>query len=108
MILVQGGTATETQLQLEPGVRTIQMHEPPGSRFNKSRLFNAGVRVAAAPYLLLHDADILVPQNYVSRCVSVFQQGWEAFCPIRLLFYLSQAQSADFIRDTCEPSLSTS
>jgi len=107
VILVQGGTATETELHLEPGVRTIQMDEPPGSRFNKSRLFNAGVRVATAPYLLLHDADILVPQNYVSTCVGVFQQGWDAFCPIRFLFYLSQAQTADFIRDTCVSSLST-
>ena len=107
VILVQGGTATETELDLEPGVRTIQMDEPPGSRFNKSRLFNAGVRVATAPYLLLHDADILVPQNYVSSCVGVFQQGWDAYCPIRFLFYLSQALTADFIRDTSESSLST-
>lgn len=103
VILVQGGIATETELHLESCVRTIQMDEPAGSRFNKSRLFNAGVRTATAPYLLLHDADILVPENYVSTCVGLFQQGWDAFCPIRFLFYLSENQTSELQRATQLP-----
>ena len=33
--------------------------------FNKSRLFNKGVECARAPTVMLHDADILVPEDYV-------------------------------------------
>jgi len=97
VILVQGSPAETNPLKLTSFVRSIYLPEPPGGRFNKSRLFNAGVRESRAPYMLLHDADILVPHNFVKTCHSLLKQGWEAFCPIRFLFYLSTKQTAELM-----------
>ncbi len=62
--------------------------------FCKSALFNQGVRIARSSLVLLHDADILVPMNYVSKTVAVLKADWEAVQPIRFLFYLERNDTA--------------
>jgi hypothetical protein len=64
--------------------------------FNKSRLFNAGVAAARAEIVLLHDADILVPRNYVACILDRLRAGSEAVSPIRFLFYLDRQASHEF------------
>ncbi len=44
-----------------------------GRPFNKSRAFNAGVAIASSPYLLLHDADIVLPAWYTQRVYDTLQ-----------------------------------
>ncbi len=79
-----------------PHVRTLSFDEPQGKSFNKSRLFNLGVSLCLSNYLVLHDADIVVPRNYLSTCLSIFQYSWESFLPIRFLFYLTESQTKRF------------
>jgi hypothetical protein len=61
--------------------------------FCKSMLFNAGVDAARAPFVLLHDADIVVPDTYVGTTVQHLQNGWDAIQPIRFLFYFDRHDS---------------
>ena len=61
--------------------------------FNKSMLLNAAVRRAAAPVVLLHDADVVVPRSYVRSVVGRISAGWDAVRPIRFLFCLERKPS---------------
>ena len=76
-------------------VRWVRVPADPAG-FNKSRLLNAAVTAARFPVVLLHDADILVPQDYLSTLAAAFAQGWEALKPIRFLFYLDQREAEAF------------
>jgi glycosyltransferase involved in cell wall biosynthesis len=58
-----------------------------GEEFNKSRLFNLGVSMASTDSVLLHDADILVPKDYLDQSLGRIEMGYEAVRPIRFLFY---------------------
>lgn len=77
------------------GVRHIFIPAAAGEAFNKSKALNAGARAARHPLLLLHDADVWVPADYVAQCAGrMAAEGWEAVRPIRFLFLLEEAQAA--------------
>ena len=82
---------------LPPGA--IYRHLPlaAGEEFNKSRLANIGVRCATAEWILLHDADIVVPHRYVESLLGAVREGYEAVLPIRLLFYLDADATVSFL-----------
>jgi glycosyltransferase involved in cell wall biosynthesis len=67
------------------------------SEFNKSMLLNRGVELAKAPVVLLHDADILVPRDYLSLALKRIEAGFEAIRPLRFLFYLDQGSTSHLI-----------
>jgi glycosyltransferase involved in cell wall biosynthesis len=69
----------------------------PNEEFNKSMLLNRGVALARAPLVLLHDADILVPRDYLEQALRRIDAGFEAVRPLRLLFYLDSIQSRGLI-----------
>ena len=76
------------------GIRHVFIPTAEGEAFNKSKALNAGALAARHPMLLLHDADVWPPADYVSRCVGLMmREGWEAVRPIRFLFLLDEAQS---------------
>jgi hypothetical protein len=103
------------------GIRHILVQAAENEGFNKSKALNAGALAARNPILLLHDADVLPPSDYVARGVErMVLGGWEAVRPIRLLFMLDREQTqtclqtgdvlgARMIRDIQEnnPGLST-
>lgn len=98
IIVVEQGLAPLGAGALPAGVRYLG--EAGGAEeagFNKSRLLNAGVRLARAPWVLLHDADIVVPARYVEAILVRGRAGWEAVRPIRFLFYAGREESAGFI-----------
>jgi GT2 family glycosyltransferase len=45
----------------------LHIHAESEEPFNKSKAFNGGVDIAKDDYLILHDADMLVPNYYVSE-----------------------------------------
>lgn len=55
--------------------------------FNKSLLMNNGVELSRASTVLLHDADILVPRDYLWRSFERINRGYDAVRPLRHLFY---------------------
>lgn len=69
---------------------------PKSLMFNKSQALNAGVRESNGSILLLHDADIVVPGNYIREICRRMQGGWQGMRPLRFLFSLSQQDSAEF------------
>lgn len=66
-------------------------------QFNKSMSMNEGVRNAKAPYVLLHDADIVPPKKYIESIVQRLDLGWDAVRPMRLIFHLNSTDSNVFI-----------
>lgn len=45
----------------------LHIHSESDEPFNKSKAFNGGVDIAKDDYLILHDADMIVPNYYVSE-----------------------------------------
>ena len=59
----------------------------------RSWTFNVGARQARGRILILHDSDMLVPQNYASEVWCRHKDGYEVINLKRFIFYLSQAHS---------------
>jgi hypothetical protein len=57
--------------------------------------------MAQAPIVMLHDADILVPLNYIEVAVKQFEIGCDAIRPLRFLFYLSR-KATGFLHDNLQ------
>ncbi len=58
---------------------------------------NAGVQNASAPYVLLHDADVVPPGRYLEAVIVRLEAGWDSVRPSRLIFHLDQAGSEMFL-----------
>lgn len=68
------------------------VHTPPpheGMPYCRAWAFNAGARQARSPLLVLHDNDMVVPQNYAAELVRMHRRGYEIINLKRLIFYLS-------------------
>lgn len=99
IIVIEGGPTPFFQQLCPPEVHYSFVYAGEGEEFNKAKLMNMGAKQARASLLLFHDADIVVPLNYVTQLISVFDQGWEAVQPIRMLFYLDKVASDCLIED---------
>jgi glycosyltransferase involved in cell wall biosynthesis len=79
-----------------PGIRHLHIPCAAGSQFNKSRAMNEGVKNARAGVVLLHDADVVVPRDYVKGVLDRLYCGYDAIRPIRFLFHLVMEASQTF------------
>lgn len=61
--------------------------------FNKSWAFNVGVKQYGSPYVLLHDADIPVPEDYLEKSLEMLGER-DALIPWKTIKYLDAASSA--------------
>lgn len=76
------------------------IHIPAGEEdkgFSKSKTFNAGAKAASSEVLILHDGDMLVPQDYASEVLHWHKEGYEFSSLKRFIFYLSEASSQTVI-----------
>jgi glycosyltransferase involved in cell wall biosynthesis len=80
---------------LPSGVRHVFVPSG-GGAFNKSLALNRGVDAARGAIMLLHDADVVVPRGYLKSVAEVFDEGWEAVRPVRLLFHLAEEATTAF------------
>lgn len=76
--------------QLPAWVRHHHCRVPPGTPYNRSQTFNVGAQLTTAPVLLLHDNDMLVPADYLSRILQRLALGYAVVNPKRFIFYLSR------------------
>lgn len=84
--------------RLPPGIRHVRVPPRAGERgFSRARTLNAGAAAASGRYLVLHDADIVVPRTYLAAIAARLDAGWEALQPLRFLFYLGETDSRQFI-----------
>jgi hypothetical protein len=68
-------------------------HSPmqePNQAYCRSSAFNAAVPRARSEALILHDNDMLVPQDYAASVLQVLAQGFEVVNPKRFVFYLTE------------------
>lgn len=61
--------------------------------YNRSAAFNYGARYAKGKILILHDNDMLMPENYCKEMMMIHAKGYEAINIKRFIFYLSQPVS---------------
>lgn len=83
-------------------IRYIFLQRKGDQQFNKSMAMNEGIRNAAAPYVLFHDADVVPPSAYVESILRHFNAGWDAVRPMRFLFNLSANDSEKFMKNDAQ------
>jgi glycosyltransferase involved in cell wall biosynthesis len=100
VIIVEHSSAPEYAAHCPRGVRYIHLQRGAGDAFNKSRAFNTGARSAAGRLLLLHDADVLVPLDYLRSIVERLQDRYDGLKPVRFIFYPSAVDSTETIQSS--------
>jgi hypothetical protein len=99
-IVVEQSARPQLEGRLPSWVRTI--HTPIESDalpYNRAWTFNAGAPSAAAPLLVLHDNDFLVPADYARELVRRHDEGWEVIDLKRLMIYLTREASETVARE---------
>jgi len=61
--------------------------------FSRAWAFNEGVRHARSDTLILHDNDMLVPQDYAATVLQRMAQGFDVVNSKRFVFYLTEAHT---------------
>ena len=98
IIVAEQGEQAHYRHHLPCGVRHLLIGRVNGEEdFSRSRAFNVGVLASAAPVVLLHDADTIVPRSYVRSILDRLQAGWDAVRPLRFLFCFDQKESEQFL-----------
>jgi hypothetical protein len=64
--------------------------QAPNQAYCRSCAFNAAVPHARSDVLVLHDNDMLVPQDYAAHVLRVLARGFEVVNPKRFIFYLTE------------------
>ena len=72
--------------------------DKPGTPYSRASAFNAGAKQAASECLIFHDNDLLIPCNYASQTLMLFNRGFEFINVKRFIFYLSKRSSEEFIK----------
>lgn len=96
-IVVEQDVESQLGPYLPAWVRLV--HTPPPSAdlpYCRSWAFNIGAQHARSAVLVLHDNDMLMPQDYAAWILQRIAQGYEAVNPKRFIFYLSQEHSQAF------------
>lgn len=69
--------------------------ERSNGHFNRSHAFNSGIRHCRAPVALLHDNDMLVPEDYCRSILDRIALGYQAVNLKRFVFYLNESASLE-------------
>ena len=72
--------------------------DKPGTPYSRASAFNAGAKQAASECLIFHDNDLLIPSDYASHTLALFNRGFEFINLKRFIFYLSKSASEEFIK----------
>jgi hypothetical protein len=108
-IAAQNGPAIECvviEQDIESGLRgrlpawVKHVHLPPPAAdmaYCRSWAFNVGARHARGRILVLHDNDLLVPQDYAACLLSHFREGYEMVNLKRFVFYLAAGHTAEVL-----------
>ncbi len=65
--------------------------------YSRSYAFNVGASIAKGTLLILHDNDMLAPQNYAAQLVAKHNQGYEIINLKRYIFYMNKGISDKII-----------
>lgn len=80
-------------------------HAPPqeaSQAYCRSSAFNAAVPHALSDALILHDNDMLVPQDYAASILQLLDRGFEVVNPKRFIFYLTEQHTRRIFESAAE------
>jgi len=94
-IVVEQSTRPQIEQRLPSWVRYV--HTPityADMAYSRSWAFNVGARMARGNVLVLHDNDMLVPQDYASQIIARISEGYEVINLKRFIFNCRESHSA--------------
>lgn len=92
-IVVEQSAQREIESAMPPWVRYVHRRVAPDVDYSRAAAFNAGAGVARGEVLVLHDNDLLVPQDYAAEVAARVKEG-ASFADIkRFIFYLSDDET---------------
>lgn len=71
--------------------------------FHKTKVINMAVQMASGEILLLHDADILPAEGYVSALLEKFEQGYETVHLGREVRWLVEKDNMKILKEGADP-----
>jgi GT2 family glycosyltransferase len=93
-IVVEQSLSEEVKARLPEWVRYVHTPLPdPGLPYCRSWAFNVGARKAKGKILVLHDNDLLAPQDYASEIAAQYKEGYEVINLKRFIFYAGESHS---------------
>lgn len=93
-IVVEQSIKSEIQSALPDWVRYVHTPLPQAEMpYCRSWTFNVGARAAQGNLLVLHDNDMLVPNQYAAELFARYEEGYEVINLKRFVFYLSEAHT---------------
>jgi predicted glycosyltransferase involved in capsule biosynthesis len=93
-VVVEQSNEPEVENLMPPWVRYV--HTPlrwADMPYSRSWAFNVGADLAHGNLLILHDNDMLVPQDYASQMLARRKEGHEVINVKRFVFYLAKEHS---------------
>jgi len=99
-IVVEQSAKIEIRDALPEWVRYIHI-EPqyPDMQYNRSWAFNVGAKLAHGKLLVLHDNDMIVPQDYAKELLKRERQGYEVINLKRFIFYLTEKHTKKIFKN---------
>ncbi|MCC9601231.1 hypothetical protein LOC67_11800 [Stieleria sp. JC731] len=101
VIVCELGQQPTLQHKLPASIRYLHLDTSPHDKFNKSRALNASASIARGRVLFIHDADYLVPCDYVRRTLQQLGDA-DAIRPCRFLFHASKTMTQNLSSDSIE------
>ncbi len=99
IIVVEQSSHPEFINEVPSGVRYLHTPIPEGTMpFNRSWALNAGARLAQGRCLILHDADMVVPDRYAASVSERLTDEMPAVRLARYIFYLDQTTSENLMK----------
>lgn len=93
-IVVEQSNEPEVEYFLPPWVRYIHTPLPRADvPYSRSWAFNVGADLARGDLLILHDNDMLLPQDYAAQIIARQSEGYDVINPKRFIFYLGKDHS---------------
>ncbi len=103
IIVVEQSETPELAQTIPPDVRYFHMRKPSEREFNKSSAINTAAELARGQFVIIHDADYIVPRDYVKEVCKVLRSV-DAVRPGRLAFHMAESSTRDFIKRQSVPS----
>jgi hypothetical protein len=93
-VVVEQSNEPEVKTSLPGWVNYVHTPLPqPDMPYNRSWAFNVGAELARGGLLILHDNDMLLPQDYAAQLAARQGEGYEVINIKRFIFYLSKEHS---------------
>jgi hypothetical protein len=93
-IVIEQDVVSKLGPHLPAWVKLVHTPPPaPDMPYCRSWTFNIGANHARGAVLVLHDNDMLVPQDYAAHILARVAHGYQVVNPKRFIFYLSEEHS---------------